>query len=107
MGLDCNVSDDVLRLEFGCRSCASWMRQRVLEYAFKVARMDAARLPAVVARCAWPLAQHARRPELHAAVVARHEGAVGIQVAPHAACADTTYAAYKVQVSRAVRVAAE
>ena len=59
VGLDCNVSDDILRLEFGCRSYASWMCQRVLKYVFKVARMDAARLPAVVARRAWPLVQHA------------------------------------------------
>jgi hypothetical protein len=43
-----NVHHDVLRMELGCRSFCSWMTQRVLEYGFKLQRMQANRLPAAV-----------------------------------------------------------
>lgn len=52
--LDCNVAHDVLRMELGCRSYSSWMDQRKLEYAYRLALIPAARLPSIVAAAAWP-----------------------------------------------------
>jgi hypothetical protein len=40
-----HIPDDVLRMELGCRSYASWMDQRKLEYAFRLGRMSDDRLP--------------------------------------------------------------
>jgi hypothetical protein len=41
------------------------MRQRVLEFAFRLGRMPAERLPAQVAAARWTLRQGSKRPELH------------------------------------------
>jgi hypothetical protein len=54
MRLPCAVADDVLRMELGCRPYASWMDQRKLEFAFRLAVMGADRLPARVASACWP-----------------------------------------------------
>jgi hypothetical protein len=40
VGLNSHIPDDVLRMELGCRSYASWMDQRKLEYAFRLGRID-------------------------------------------------------------------
>ena len=61
----CNAAVEILHLEFGCRPFSSWMRQRVLEFAFRLGRMPAERLPAQVAAARWPLRQGSKRPELH------------------------------------------
>jgi hypothetical protein len=39
VGLNSHIPDDVLRMELGSRSYASWMDQRELEYAFRLGRM--------------------------------------------------------------------
>jgi hypothetical protein len=80
------VADDVLRMELGCRPYASsWMDQRKLEFAFRLATMAANRLPARVASACWPRLARKGGPALRAAVVAALERAVAVDVAPLAA----------------------
>ncbi len=60
-----NVHHDVLRMELGCRSMSSWMAQRVLEYhSFRLGRMTADRLPAVVHAAVWRRVPGAKRPRM-------------------------------------------
>jgi hypothetical protein len=80
------VADDVLRMELGCRPYASWMDQRKLEFAFRLATMMAAdSLPARVASACWPRLARKGLPVLHAGVVIALERAVDLDVAPLAA----------------------
>jgi hypothetical protein len=69
VSVSCNVSSDVLHLEFGCRPYASWMAQRKLEYAVRLQRMPEGRLPSVVAGAQWTCAHGAKRPVMHTTVV--------------------------------------
>jgi hypothetical protein len=104
MRLPCAVADDVLRMELGCRPYASWMDQRKLEFAFRLAVMDADRLPARVASACWPRLKRKGLPSMHACVVAALEHAVGLTVAESAAAEGATKAAFKKAAGEAVRV---
>ncbi len=69
MGLNSHIPDDVLRMELGCKSYASWMDQRKLEYAFRLGRMSDDRLPRHVSKAAWPAAGGQCHERMHAGVV--------------------------------------
>jgi hypothetical protein len=102
VGLPCAVADDVLRMELGCRPYASWMDQRKLEFAFRLAAMAADRLPARVASAGWPSRARKGAPALHSGVVAALERAVDFKVADLAG-AGVTAAAFKKTAGEAVR----
>ena len=104
MRLPCAVADDVLRMELGCRPYASWMDQRKLEFAFRLAAMEADRMPARVASACWPRLARRGLPSMHACVVSALEHAVGLKVADLAAAGGVTTAAFKKLAGEAVRV---
>jgi hypothetical protein len=66
-------------------SFASWMDQRKLEFAFRLATMATDRLPALVASACWRRLARKGVPALHAGMVAALERAVALDVAPLAA----------------------
>jgi hypothetical protein len=101
--VDCQVPDDVLRMEFGCRSYASWLAQRKLEYSFRLRRMAEDRLPRRVAQAAWPAVGGGRHERMHAGLAQVLAVEVKLDVAAAAAVDEVTYAAFKRQVAHAVR----
>jgi hypothetical protein len=101
--LPCAIADDVLRMELGCRPYASWMDQRKLEFAFRLATMAADRLPARVAAASWPRQARQGLPGMHAGVVASLERAVGLNVAELAAAAGASRASFKQAAGGAVK----
>jgi hypothetical protein len=56
-------------LPYQARSYTTWMDQRKLEYAFRLRRMQAGRLPRQVAAAAWPVFRGQRHDRLHADLV--------------------------------------
>ena len=99
----CNAAVEILHLEFGCRPFSSWMRQRVLEFAFRLGRMPAERLPAQVAAARWPLRQGSKRPELHEHRLAAAERVTAVSVAASVPTTSCSYAMFKQQAATAVR----
>ncbi len=101
-GLQCQVPDDVLRMEFGCRSYASWMDQRKLEYAFRLGVMQADRLPRRVAEAAWPATSGPKHARLHEGLVQAIAVAAGVDV--HSCVSDgMTFTRFKRCAAQAVR----
>ena len=99
----CNAAVEILHLEFGCRPFSSWMRQRVLEFAFRLGRMPAERLPAQVAAARWPLQQGSKRPQLHEHRLTAAERVTAVSVAASVATTSCSYAMFEQQAATAVR----
>jgi hypothetical protein len=70
---------------------------------FRLAIMEADRLPARVAAASWPRLARKGQPSMHAGVVASLERAVSLNVAELAAAAGTSRASFKRAASGAVR----
>jgi hypothetical protein len=102
VNLNSHIPDDVLRMELGCRSYASWMDQRKLEYAFRLRQMSADRLPRHVAEAAWPTTGGQCHERMHAGLVSAIEAKTKVDV--DAAVRDkVSYATFKCRVAEAVR----
>ena len=102
VGLPNAVANDVLRMELGCRPYSSWMDQRKLEFAFRLAGMQAERLPRLVSAARWPRGKQQGQPSMHAALVTALEHQVQVRVAECRAQGDTA-AVFKRKVAAAVR----
>jgi hypothetical protein len=108
MRLQCAVSDDVLRMALGCRPYNySWMDQRKLEFAFRLATMAADRLPARLDGSGRLAAFGPQRASQHTCwyhgMVASLEHSAGIEAAELAAAAGISMAGFKRTAIGAVR----
>jgi hypothetical protein len=79
------------------------MDQRKLEFSFRLATMEADRLPARVAVASWPQLARKGMPCMHDGMVTSLERAVGLNVAELAAAAGASTASFKQAASGAVR----
>ena len=98
-----NVATELLSMEFGCRSYASWAMQRKLEFRFRLRRMPQDRLPAIVSKCEWQRKKGAKKPAMHTSQVLKVSRKVDLDPDQHAADPELTYAAFKKQAALAVR----
>jgi hypothetical protein len=64
-----NIAAVLLNMEFGCRTYESWAMQRKLEFQFRLARLPAGRLPAIVSHCRWHGVPGTKKPAMHDAQV--------------------------------------
>jgi hypothetical protein len=99
--LNCHVAHDILRMELGCRSYSSWMDQRKLEYAYRLATMHPARLPSVVSAATWP-PPRSRSAPMHAELAAALQASVGVSVLANRT-SGVSYGIFKGLVGLAVR----